>query len=293
MRHIEGTAPGGGGIDLYWQGWLPDGELKAVVLLAHGLAEHGGRYAHVGSAFSERGYGLFAIDHRGHGKSPGKRTLIDSMDTAAADLHSFAGRVAEKHPGVPVFLYGHSMGGAIALTYALKHQAELAGLILSAPAVVVENVSPVTVAVGRLLARVAPGAGILQLDGSAVSRDAAVVARYDSDPLNYRGKVAARTAAEILAVAQTAPARLPELTLPVLTFQGTADRLVSPRAAVLVHEKAGSADKTLKRYEGGYHEMHNEPEQAQVLGDILDWMDARAGATAQARAEETSTSAMP
>lgn len=280
MKHVENRTKGGSGVELYSQGWLPDGDPKGVVFIAHGLAEHGGRYAHVGQALAERGYAAYAIDHRGHGRSGGKRTLIDSIAQTAADLHAFMAVQRDHHPGVPVFLLGHSMGGAIAFAFALEHQSELSGLILSAPALVIENVNPVTVAVGRLLSRVAPGAGVLQLDGTAVSRDPDVVKAYDTDPLNYRGKVAARTGAEILDIASSAAERLPEITVPLLVFQGTADRLVSPKAATLVYDRAGSADKTLKRYEGLYHETMNEPEQAEVIGTVLDWLDAHVPAPA-------------
>lgn len=275
MRHIENHTSGGAGRKLYWQAWLPDGDAKAIVYISHGLAEHSGRYAHVGRALSDRGYAVYAIDHRGHGRSEGQRAQIDGIDQTVADLHAFMAVMRNDHPGVPVFLFGHSMGGAIAFAYALRHQGELSGLVLSAPAVVIENVSPVTIALGKLLSRVAPGAGILQLDGSAVSRDPEVVRAYDADPLNFRGKVPARTAAEILAIADIASARLPELTLPLLVYQGTADQLVSPKAAPLVHARAGSADKTVRVFEGGYHEMHNEPEQAEVIGMVADWLDAR------------------
>src|SRR5215472_879753 len=276
MRHIENHTKGGSGVELYWQGWLPDGEPKGIVLIAHGLAEHGGRYAHVGAALAGRGYAAYAIDHRGHGKSGGKRTLIDSIDQTVEDLHAFAATMRNNHPGVPVFLLGHSMGGAIAFAYALKHQGELEGLILSAPAVVIENVSPVTVAMGRFLSRVAPGAGVVQLDGTAVSRDAEVVKLYDTDPLNYRGKVAARTAAELDDLAGVAPDRLREITVPLFVFQGTEDRLVPVKAAKLVHDRASSKDKTLKTYEGLYHETLNEPEKDQVIANVLDWLDAHA-----------------
>jgi acylglycerol lipase len=281
MRHVENHTTGGGGRKLYWQGWLPDGDPKAVVFIAHGLAEHGGRYAHVGAALAERGYAVYAIDHRGHGRSEGPRSQIDSIEQTAADLHAFTAVMRDHHPGLPVFLLGHSMGGAIAFAYALEHQRELAGLILSAPALVIEDVNPITVAVGKLLSRVAPGAGILQLDGTAVSRDPAVVSAYDSDPLNFRGKVPARTAAEILGIADAAPGRLPEITIPLLVFQGSADRLVSPKAAPLVHARAGSADKTLKVWEGAYHETLNEPERAEVIALVADWLDARAGGGAR------------
>ncbi len=275
MRHVENHTCGGSGKKLYWQGWLPDRDPKAIVCIAHGLAEHGGRYAHVGQALSGRGYAVYAVDHRGHGKSEGQRSQIDSLEQAVADLHAFTDVMRHDHPGLPVFLLGHSMGGAIAFGYALRHQSELAGLILSAPALVIEDVRLVTVAVGKLLSRWLPGAGILQLDGSAVSRDPEVVRAYNADPLNFRGKIPARTAAEILAIADAAPAKLPDITIPLLVFQGTADRLVSPKAAKLVYARAGSADKTLRVFEGAYHETMNEPDKAEVIALVGDWLDAR------------------
>ena len=274
MRHIENRTKGGSGVELYWQGWLPDGEPRGLVFIAHGLAEHSGRYAHVGEALAARGYGVYAIDHRGHGRSEGKRTLIDSVDQTVEDLRAFAATMRSSHPGIPVFLLGHSMGGAIAYAYALKYQRDLRGLVLSAPAVVIENVNPVTLAVGKVLSRVAPGAGVVQLDATAVSRDPEIVRRYDTDPLNYRGKVAARTAAELVDLANAAPERLREITLPLLVFQGSADRLVPVKASQLVHEKAGSTDKTLKTYEGLYHETMNEPEKDEVIAMVAEWLDS-------------------
>jgi lysophospholipase len=275
VRTLDGEFEGREGATIRWQAWLPDAPPHAVVLLAHGLAEHGGRYAHVGAAMSERGLGVYALDHRGHGRSSGARTQIDSIEHTVDDLHTLATEVGARHDAAPTFLLGHSMGGAIAFAYALRHQDELAGLVLSAPALVIEGVSPLTIAAGRLLSKVAPGAGVLQLDGTAVSRDPEVVKRYDSDPLNYRGKIVARTGAELVAMARVAPERLPELRLPLLVMQGTADRLVPVKAAQLVYDRAGSQDKTIKTWDGLYHEILNEPEQQQVLAEMIEWIEAR------------------
>lgn len=275
MRTLEGDFKGRDGADIHWQAWLPDAEPEAVVLLSHGLAEHGGRYAHVGAGMAEHGLGVYALDHRGHGSSSGPRTQIDSIDHTVDDLHTLAGTVKGRHPDTPTFLLGHSMGGAIAFAYALRYQDLLAGLVLSAPALVIEGVSPVTITAGKLLSKVLPNAGVLQLDGTAVSRDPEVVRRYDTDPLNYRGKVVARTGAELVALANTAAARLPELKLPLLVMQGTADRLVPVKAAQLVYDRAGSADKTVKTWDGLYHEILNEPEQKQVLAEMIAWIEAR------------------
>jgi acylglycerol lipase len=274
MRHIENHTSGGAGKKLYWQAWLPDGDAKAIVLIVHGVAEHGGRYAHVGSALSARGYAVYAIDHRGHGRSEGSRTLIDSVDQVVADLHAFTAVMRSDHPGVPLFLLGHSMGGALSYAYALEHQDQLAGLVLSAPPLVFEGINPIQLAAGKLLSRIAPGMGVAQVDASTISRDPDVMKRYDEDPLNFRGKLAARTVAELVNLADAAPQRLPEIKVPLLVFQGTDDRLVSTKSAPLAHAKAGSADKTLKLWEGLRHETMNEPEKDEVIGVVADWLDA-------------------
>ena len=167
------------------------------------------------------------------------------------------------------------MGGAVALSYATVHQDRLRGLILSAPVAVLEAASPATRLAGRVLSTVAPRLGVYTIDSTAVSRDPAVVRDYDADPLNYHGKLPARTVAELSAAVGGFPERLPGLTLPLLTMHGTDDRLVPPDASELVIERAGSSDKSIIRYDGLYHELLNEPERQRVLGDIVAWMEAR------------------
>ena len=273
MNGVEGDFPGIGGARIFYRAWMPEAVPRAVVLLSHGLAEHSGRYAHVADRLTASGYAVYAVDHRGHGRSGGKPSLIDRIDHTVEDLHSLSGLAVRAHPGQLVFLIGHSMGGAIAAAYALKYQAELGGLVLSAPALVIEGVSPIQMRVGKLLSAIAPGAGILQLDATAVSRDKDVVRAYESDPLNFRGKIPARTGAELIKLAAEAPVRLKDLRLPILVIQGTADRLVPPRAGQLVVDAVSSPDKTLKMYDGLYHEVFNEPEKDKVLSDVVEWLD--------------------
>ena len=252
---------------------MPGVDPRAVVLLSHGLAEHSGRYAHVADRLAASGYAIYAVDHRGHGRSSGRRSLVDRIDNAVEDLHSLSGLAVRAHPGRPVFLIGHSMGGAIAAAYALKYQAELAGLVLSAPALVIEGVSPVQMQVGKLLSAIAPGAGIIRLDATAVSRDPDVVRAYETDPLNFRGRIPARTGAELIKLAAEAPLRLKDLRLPILVIQGAADRLVPPRAGGVVVDAVSSPDKTVRMYDGLYHEVFNEPERDRVLTDVVEWLD--------------------
>lgn len=272
-EHIEGGFTGAAGGRIYWQGWVPD-SASGVVVISHGLAEHGGRYAHVAQWLASVGYPTYAHDHRGHGKSEGPRANIDRMAGVVADLDTMIGTARERHPGVPVFLLGHSMGGLIALQYVTGTPAELAGVVLSAPAVEVAIGSKVQRVSAGLLSRVLPNLGVLKLDSAMVSRDPDVVHAYDTDPLNYRGKIRVRTGAEMLHAAEAMPARLANLKLPVLLLQGSADQLVAPVSAHVVADGAGSEDLTLKSYDGLYHEVMNEPEKDTVLADLVEWLQA-------------------
>jgi len=179
-----------------------------------------------------------------------------------------------RHPGVPAFVYGHSLGGLIALQYITGTPIELRGAILSAPAVDVSAANGVQRAASGLLSRLTPNLGVLKLDLTAISRDLDVVRDYRTDPLNYLGKLRARTGAEILNTVMAMRPRLEALKLPLLVFHGTADRLVPPAATTFVAEHVGSADLTVKMYEGYYHEAHNEPDREGVLDDIVAWLDA-------------------
>lgn len=275
-QHVEGSLSGGSG-DLYWQGWLPaDGaDVKGVVVLVHGLHEHSGRYAHVGERLAGDGYPAYAGDHAGHGRSGGVRGNIGRMAEVVSGVHALTRFAADRHAGAPVFVLGHSMGGLIALQYVTGSPASLRGAILSAPAVDLSAASRAMRAAGRVLSVVAPRLGVMALDANLVSRDPAVVRDYETDPLNYRGKIRARTGAEMVAAAEAAPERVRSLRLPLLLLHGTADRLVPRAATTLIAERAGSPDLTVKLYDGLYHEVLNEPERDVVLSDILEWLDER------------------
>jgi alpha-beta hydrolase superfamily lysophospholipase len=272
----EGQLEGARGLRIQWQAWLPEAHPAAVVVLAHGVSEHSGRYAWTGERLVEAGYALYAIDHRGHGRSEGSRAVIDRMDNAVADLHQLVALARARVPGRPAFLLGHSMGGAVALAYALRHEEDLDGLILSAPLAALDAASPVTRVLSAVLSTVAPSLGILEIDSTAVSRDPEVVRAYDQDPLNYHGKLPARTIAELASTVGRFETEVPRLTLPLLAMHGSADRLTPPHGSEMVHERAGSADKSILRYDGLYHEILNEPERDRVVADVIAWLDARA-----------------
>lgn len=275
MEHRTGHFGGAGGVRIFWQAWLPDVEPRAVVAMAHGVSEHSGRYAWTGEQLSARGYALFALDHRGHGKSEGPRAVIDRVGNAVSDLGemiAIAGDAAVDHS--KPFLLGHSMGGFLSLAFATRRQAEIRGLILSAPVAVLEAASPVQRIAGHVLSAVAPNLGVVGIDSTTVSRDPAVVRDYDSDPLNYHGKLPARTVHEMAQEIGRFPETVPSITVPLLLQVGTGDELVPPKSSELVYEWASSEDKTIKRYDGLYHEILNEPERDAVVADTLDWLDA-------------------
>lgn len=265
------------------RGWLPYGwegtdRVRGIVVLSHGFGEHQGRYAHVVRYLVERGYAVFSLDHMGHGTREEPRALI-RFDQAVEDLDLLIEYVREncQLPDVPLFLLGHSMGGAIALRYALAHGDRLAGLILSAPLVEVEG-RPLAKAAGRVLGRVAPRLPVAKLDPADVSRDPAVVAAYREDPLVHHGGVPAGTAAEFLRHAATLPDAAPGIRLPTLLMYGTADRLCAPAGAERLAGRLGSEDLTVVPFEGLYHEIFNEPERDEVLAALTHWLDARVDA---------------
>jgi alpha-beta hydrolase superfamily lysophospholipase len=281
VEHRESEFSGAGGVRIYWQSWLPDGDPRAQIVLVHGASEHSGRYEWTASQLVAAGYAVYALDHRGHGKSGGPRALIDRMDNAVADVGTLIDIAAGEQPGKGrPLLFGHSMGGCIALAFATRRQDEIDALILSAPVAALEAASPAQRIAGSVLSVIAPKLGIFPIDSSTVSRDPAVVVAYDADPLNYHGKLPARTVHELAAEVGRFPESLQRLTLPLLVMVGTGDTLVPPAAAELVYEKASSEDKTIKRYDGLYHEIVHEPERDQVIADLTGWLGAHTRAAA-------------
>jgi alpha-beta hydrolase superfamily lysophospholipase len=270
----ELSAPGIGGVDLFAQAWIPAAAPRAVVVIAHGLAEHGGRYATLAGELVERDYAVYALDHRGHGRSTGPRANVERFSYLVSDFSAFVGRCARQHLDTPVYVLGHSMGGAVAFASALRLQQHLRGLVLSAPALATgQVVPPWQEMIVRLLSVVAPNTGAITLPATAVSRDASVVRRYVSDPWVHHGKIPARTAVELLEAMQGFPALAPGLRLPTLILHGTADSLVPLAATRPVYQLIPAQHRTLKLYEGLFHEVFNEPERATVTADLFSWLE--------------------
>jgi alpha-beta hydrolase superfamily lysophospholipase len=278
MKHQEGFFKGVRDGNIYFQSWLPEGEPRAVLLIVHGLAEHSGRYTNVVNHFVPLGYAVYGIDHFGHGKSDGNRVYVERFDDYTNTLKVYFNMIHDWQSGKPIFLVGHSMGGLISAVYLLDHQAELAGAVLSGPAVKVPgNITPATLLVGKMLSALIPRLGLLGLDVNGVSRDPVVVQAYVSDPLVHTGKITARLAAEMLKAMRYVSGQAARITLPVLIVQGSADKLVDPAGARMLYDAVSSADKEIKIYDGFYHEVFNEPEHDKVLRDVDIWLEAHLG----------------
>lgn len=274
MQHHEGDLTAADGTTIYHQSWTPDGDVRAAVLLVHGLGEHSGRYAHVAARLVDTGCAVHALDHRGHGRSDGKRAFVTSYDELTDDLSMFRRHIEGERPGVPLIVLGHSMGGNLAVAHVLDHQAGVAGLALSGAALQVgDDLSGMQIKIFRAIAKVAPGFRPQALSADAISRDPKVVEAYRSDPLVYTGKISAGLGAALVGAMEGFPARYSELTLPLLIMHGTDDQLAAIEGSHALEAAAVNADVTSHYYEGLFHEIFNEPERARVLDDLVAWVE--------------------
>lgn len=274
--HSTGTYESDDGLRLFEQGWSPAGNPKAVVAIVHGYGEHSCRYVHVAEELTRNGYAVSTFDLRGHGQSQGDpRTFIRSFEEHLDDLEDFLSRVRERHPGRPLFLFGHSMGGTISTLFAIARQPEIRGLLLSGASLKLSNkYSPSLITLAKIISALFPKLPLLKLDASAVSRDPEVVRDYVRDPLVHHGGIPARTGAEMNRAMELIRQQMEALEVPLLILHGTGDLLADPEGSRQLYDRSQSVDKDLRLYEGLYHEILNEPEKAQVLADMVGWLDA-------------------
>ena len=277
MTHATSTLAGAGGPQIFWQCWSP-AHTRGVVVIVHGLGEHSDRYGHVAQRMVAEDYATFALDHRGHGRSEGPRAVIDRLADAVSDIDRLVLLAGDEHPGLPVFMLGHSMGGLLAVQYALEHQDRLTGLLLSGALAALDAAPAPARLIAGMLSVIAPRVGLIALDASLVSRDPQVVAAYSADPMVHHGKLPARTVAELIAAGRRFPARVAEIRVPTLIMYGSEDRLCPPSGSVMLGERIGAADLTVIPYDGLYHEILNEPERETVLDDVCAWLDAHVAA---------------
>lgn len=258
---------------IYFQEWSPESTPVARVLLVHGLGEHSGRYGHVGEFFTQSGISLTAMDLLGHGKSEGQRGHAESYNEYCNIIDYFLHELASRKPEIPIFLYGHSMGGLLALYYALNRKTStINGIISTSPGLEPGFKIPQWKTIlGNVLYTVAPRFSMnngLPIDG--ISHDKAVVEAYKKDPLNHPF-ISARMGMDLISNGTAISKRAAEFPLPLLIMVGSADRLISPQAVINFGKNADHRT-TLKVWDDGYHELHNEIFKKEVLATITGWV---------------------
>jgi alpha-beta hydrolase superfamily lysophospholipase len=267
---------GSDGVKLFEGRWRPSGEARACLVIVHGLKDYGGRYAELANALASRGVAVHAADLRGHGRSDGERVWIRSFDEYLSDLDLVVNRAREAYPGRPIFLFGHSMGGTIVTLYTITRRPDLGGLILSAGSLKpAAGLTPRKVRKAKLLSMLTPRRRTLKLQNDQFSRDPAVVARMSTDPMVDDRPGPARTAAQLIKARETLQPREGSVTVPLLVLHGSADKVTNPEGSREFVARAASGDKTLKIYDGFYHDLLHEPDHSQVLADIVEWIVSR------------------
>lgn len=271
----EATFEGVGGLKIFYRSWQVSTP-RAVVVLVHGFNSHSGYYLWAAEQLVSRGFSVYAIDHRGRGRSDGERYYVEKSQHYVDDVGTLVQIAKRQQPGCPVFMLGHSAGGVISCSYALDHQAELAGLICESFAFQV-YAPDFALAVLKGVSHVAPHAHVLKLKTEDFSRDPAVVDTMLSDPLLANEVQPTLTVAEMVRADERLDREFSTLELPVLILHGSADKVTRPGGSQVFYDKAGSKDKTLKLYEGHYHDLLNDVDRELVMQDILAWLEARAG----------------
>jgi alpha-beta hydrolase superfamily lysophospholipase len=274
----EGRVGSTGGLDLSYRSWLPDTDPTALLLIVHGLGDHSGRYDHVARHFAGRGFGCWALDYRGHGRSPGGRVHVSRFAEFVEDVDAMRSHLQTTRSGLPLFLLGHSQGGLIVLLSTLGAPGGLAGVVVSSPFLGIHPTSrpsPLLAGAARVLSRLAPALRLDNgVDAALISRDPAVVRAYERDPL-VSHKVSARWFTELLGAQHEALAGAGRLAVPALVMQSGEDRLVDPDATRRWAAAAPPALVEFVQWPGLYHEMLNEPEQDTVLARIDGWLDSK------------------
>lgn len=269
----DGWIRGDDGLRLYWQAWLPDTDPSAIVVLHHGVAEHSGRYGQVVGSLVASGYGVYAFDARGHGRSDGPRASFDRFGQLVDDLDAVIRQVVRSSHSSCVFLLGYSLGGAVAVEYALDQQSELAGAIVVGCALGRgSGVSRLQFAVASALSAVAPRCPVIRLRATDMTSDWEVARAYQSDPLVHHGRLDARFLGEMSSAIRRLPAEFHRLQLPLLLLHGADDITANPDGSRGLFDGVSSEDKVLKIYDGRRHDLLNERGNEQVMKDITEWL---------------------
>jgi len=273
----EEKIAGVAGVNIFVRSWRPEGKARGVLAIVHGFNSHSGQYLWVAEQFVASGLAVYALDLRGRGKSDGERFYIEKVEEYTGDVETLVTLAKSREPGLPAFLLGHSAGGVISSVYTLEHQAGLAGLICESFAFQV-HAPDFALTVVKGLSHIAPHAHVLQLKNEDFSRDPKVVQAMNDDPLIAHEVQSAETVAAMVRANERLKREFPLITLPVLILHGTADKATKPSGSQLFFDTAGSADKTLKLYEGHFHDLLNDIDKELVVADIKVWIEAHLAA---------------
>lgn len=267
-----------GGLNIFVRSWRPGGNARGVVLIVPGFNAHSGYYGWVAEQLTASGLAVYAVDLRGRGQSDGERFYVQTLADWVSDVGRVMALAKSRESGLPVFLLGHSAGGVVSCIYALEHQAELAGFICESFAYQVPG-PDFALTVLKGLSHVAPHAHTLHLKNAYFSRDPKVVQAMNEDPLIAHEIQPAQTSAEMVRADERLKNEFPRITLPLLILHGTADKVTKFGGSQIFYERAGSSDKTIKLYEGHFHDLLNDIDKETVIADIKSWIAARLRAT--------------
>lgn len=281
VRRTESHFEAAGNRVLFRRAWLSD-RTERVLLVAHGLGEHSGRYDNFGAWMAERGSSVHAFDHQGHGRSSGKRCHIRRFRHLLDDLEVVLSSVQQDHPGIPIFLVGHSMGSLIVVDFLRDRQPSISGAVLSgAPLALPAGLSAARRVVAGLLRHLAPGISVeTGIDPEALCTDSSVVKAYTDDPLVVR-RMTLALRGELFGAIKRASSGAPEIRVPTLLLHGEDDRVCAPDASTRFRQRM-TVDGAVKLYSGMRHEIFNEPHQHTVFEDVLAWVTHRANLDAVA-----------
>jgi len=280
MKQNTGYLERNKGRKQFFRTWKPDNseiKLKGVILIAHGYAEHSERYNYTAKYFTDKNYAVYAADHYGHGRSDGVKADVPDFRVFVEDLLSVLSKIKDLEKNIPVFLLGHSMGGAISTILASGAGDNLKGLILSGASIRIDGgVSDFTKSISKGIAFIFPYLPLVDFAVEGISRDPEVIEAYKNDPYNYNGKVRARMGREMLRSEELITEELlSKITVPTLILHGEKDPLVNPECSKIIYSNISSKDKEIKILDNLYHEILNEPEKDEVLSIIGNWLDAR------------------
>lgn len=268
----EETFESVGGLKIFLHSIRPAGTPRGIVVMCHGVNSHGGQTLWTGGQFAKAGFAFYAIDLRGRGKSEGERFYVENVSEYVADLSGAIKIAKSRDPGVPVFLLGHSAGGVVASTYVLDNQKELAGFICESFAFQVYAPGFALAAI-KGLSHLAPRLPVLKLPLEAFTRDPQALAALKADPLIAHEVQPAITVAALVRADERMHEEFPTITIPVLIMHGTADKATVPAGSQFFYDTVGSKDKTLKLYEGHFHDLLNDTGKEGVFADVLAWVN--------------------